>query len=1021
MKKIFKFLGLLFLGLLIAMLILPFVYESEIIEELKQEVNKEIDGSIDFTDIGISFFKSFPNVAVSLTDFSLTSHKTDKYQDLLSAEELTIDLDLMTFLKRSEKQIVNNIKVSDAVIKIYTDKNGKSNYDLSKSNAPSESAYLVALNEYGINNSTLLYIDDQNQTEIKLTGVDHNGSGNFTEQIYDLNHITTIENANLEIANISYLSNLPIKSNMVTKIDQTKSLYEIDTKSLTISNLQLDADGQVKMNENSFDIDLDITGVNEKLEDLISIIPGVFKSNIEDLAVNGYGSFQGSINGAYSSANNVKPAIAFELKSKDGTIRSKSTNDQIKDLNTEVKITAQKSDWSDLMIQVPSFSSTIDDQVVSGKFITQDLMTDPLFDATLKGMIDLSKIQNVLSFESINSMQGNLDVDLELYGKKSDIINENYEALKFDNTSKSEQIVIDFKTLPTLNLDKLDLNANKKTLQINNLNGKMGNSDFRVSGEIENPLILLTADGIAKGDLTMNADLLDLNEFTQKDTDKTDLVNVDIPKDKVDLTFDLNVEDLKYEDYDIKQLNAKGSTLTNSLNLQSLTTQINGSKLDAVGEFNNTYAYVMNNDTLFGKMVVNSPKFDVDKFLGDSKGTENAEPTRIPQTMTLLLDLNADAVKYEKYDLRKFKTEVLLSEGRAIFSDMNANTFDGNINMDGMYDTSTKDPKLSFSYDIKNFSFKSFYEGSELFQKLAPIAEYIDGHFNSNMSMNATLQDGFDVDLSTITADGFLETIHGSLNDFLPVEEMAKKMGVSNLSKIAIDKSKNWFTVKNGAVILEDHDYDYEGIKMTIGGSHKLNQTIDYLAKVEIPRALFENSNGAVDLIDSGLDRLSKEATGLGIDIFNGDYIYADVNITGSILSPKIKIRPTGSGGESLTEQAKESIKEKGREIKDEYVKKGQAKADAVKDTLTDIVTTKIDTLESKAEEVIKEKTDEVIDKATDVITSQVDSTISKVIKDTLATEIAKQVEDILKDKTKETDKIKDKLKDFKIFKKKGN
>lgn len=1023
MKKILKYIGILLVGIIIAMIILPFLYKDEIITKLKDEINGQIDGELEFSDIDLSFFKSFPNVALTISDLNINSSKTSKHQNLLKAKSLVIDLELMSFIKKEEVQRINRIYLDEADIVLYTDKNNQSNYLLAKGNSnTADKEYLINLKSYEIKSSNLKYIDENTETFLSLENVDHEGEGDLSQDIFDLKHMTTIEKVHMEVSNVNYMDKVKLKSDMITKINHSNSSYEIETKELILNKLNVDAVGNVRFEDSDIHMDLNLKGKDEKFEDILSIIPAGFTSNLNTVNVAGDGSLDGQISGIYNSDNNSKPSIDFKIKADNGNIKSSDTSSQISNLNSSINISAKAKDWSDFNIQVPEFNALIDDQKIEGKFLVDNILEDPYYDADLKGKIDLEKLQKVIPVESVKSIKGNLDLDLMFKGKQSDIYEKRYHELEADNRIISDgEVYIDFADGESLSLNKIDIRSDKQRMEVKKIDGKIGASDFSMTGNIYDPLLLITQDGQAKGNLEFKSNHFDLNQFiSEENTDQITELNV-IPDDKLLMDFDLEVQTLKYQDYNITNLETSGNTSINSIELNKGSTKVNGSSISFMGNIENTYAYAFNNDTLLGSLNIYSPNFNVDQFLGQEESSNESEITKIPENISLLIDIASDKVLYDKYDLRNFVSELVVSHGKAIFSNTEAKTHGGKLHMDGIYDTTQKDPNLEFSYDIDNFSFKSLYLASDLFQKLAPIANYIDGKFNSDLSMNVNLKDGFELDYSSITADGFLQTLHGSLNDFIPIEEMAKKIGIKEISQIAIDQTKNWFTIKNGAVQLEPHDYEYEGIKLNIGGAHKLNQQIDYLAKIQVPRSLFEDNNGAVDLIDSGLDRLSKEASAIGVDIFNGDYIYLNVDITGSVFNPKFKITPTGSGGKSLTEQAKDELTDKINEVKDEIIQTGKDKTEEIKDSITEVATAKLDTLEQQAEVVLNEKKEEVVEKIGEVISSKVDSTIAPVLKDSLATEINKKLEDILKTKTSETDKIKDKLKDLNIFKKKGN
>lgn len=58
-KRVLKITGLLLAGLLLALLVAPFVFKDRILEEIKKFANESVNAKIDFRDVDVSFIRSF--------------------------------------------------------------------------------------------------------------------------------------------------------------------------------------------------------------------------------------------------------------------------------------------------------------------------------------------------------------------------------------------------------------------------------------------------------------------------------------------------------------------------------------------------------------------------------------------------------------------------------------------------------------------------------------------------------------------------------------------------------------------------------------------------------------------------------------------------------------------------------------------------------------------------------------------------------------------------------------------------
>ena len=68
-KKIFKWGGITFLLLIIAMIAIPFFFKDTIKEKVIEMANKNLKANIALQDVDISLFKNFPKAQVTLNDF----------------------------------------------------------------------------------------------------------------------------------------------------------------------------------------------------------------------------------------------------------------------------------------------------------------------------------------------------------------------------------------------------------------------------------------------------------------------------------------------------------------------------------------------------------------------------------------------------------------------------------------------------------------------------------------------------------------------------------------------------------------------------------------------------------------------------------------------------------------------------------------------------------------------------------------------------------------------------------------
>ncbi|HEY4154825.1 MAG TPA: AsmA family protein, partial [Puia sp.] len=130
MKKALKY-SLRILAVLIGLLVLVsfggWIYlkqhKAEIIQYIKTESAKNLNGQLSIGDIGFSLFHTFPKVSVSVDNVRLRdSLWTVHHHELLNARKAYASLDIFELITGHLR--ISKIILEDASVYIYTDSSG---------------------------------------------------------------------------------------------------------------------------------------------------------------------------------------------------------------------------------------------------------------------------------------------------------------------------------------------------------------------------------------------------------------------------------------------------------------------------------------------------------------------------------------------------------------------------------------------------------------------------------------------------------------------------------------------------------------------------------------------------------------------------------------------------------------------------------------------------------------------------------------------------------------------------------
>ncbi|HEU4608648.1 MAG TPA: AsmA-like C-terminal region-containing protein, partial [Chitinophagaceae bacterium] len=342
---------------------------------------------------------------------------------------------------------------------------------------------------------------------------------------------------------------------------------------------------------------------------------------------------------------------------------------------------------------------------------------------------------------------------------------------------------------------------------------------------------------------------------------------------------------------------------------------LNGSYLqtnfNANGSFDNIIGYAMKDEPLSGKLNVNADKMDLNKFMGSSTTTTadssagSSEPFVVPANLDLTLNASVGALHYDKVDYQDLRGSLQVKDQTVYLNNVQMKALDGSIALGGSYSTklSRKKPDITLKYDVENLDVQKTFYAFNTVQKLMPIGKFIAGKLTSQLTMKGKLGEDMMPDMGTLTGEGTLFLIQGFLSKFQPLEKLASTLQVAELQQISLKDIKNYFEFANGKVLVKPFHVKVKDIDMEIGGMHGLDQSIDYVINMKIPREkLGSQANQLVN-------NLAAQASNKGIPVKVSDVIDLKVNLGGTLTQPVVKTDLKGAAS-SLAEDMKSQMQE---------------------------------------------------------------------------------------------------------------
>lgn len=1030
MKRVIKILGLVILALVIALALVPYLFKDEIITAIKDYANKNINADLDFDDVSLSIFKSFPNASITLTDLSLRGR--DDFEDvvLFSAGSLTLETNVKAIIADTENISLKEFHLNDSEINIINTKSGKTNYDIFQETESGESSsnFNLAIKNYSINNTDISYKDYSSNMMFASTDFNQSGSGDFTLDQFDLETKNDIKSMSLSMDGVPYLKNTPVSGPLELGIDLANSKYEFKDNNIKIHDLLLKIIGFVDINDNDMDMSLDIKSQEGDIRNFLSLIPNIYYEDLAGLQTKGNATISLVLKGKYTDTS--YPKIELDIDTKDGYISSSDLPSPIENLNMDFLAKANAGNWNDLKLYISNFSLSTLGKPFEGKVSIGNVLRDPRVDIEMKGSLDLPTISKLFGGDDFDIQSGTLLADFVLVGSQSQFEAEKYGDIKFEGDASLSNLNANYYEYKDIVINDVDVLFNPSKLDLNNLTGSFGASDFKGDILIENPMSYFMTDKSMKGTVNISSNLLDLTPYISETTETVATTSEaeesfdDSLVRESSIKYQVDIKEVKYPDYKIEDVRSSGVLAADKIVVDKSTISLNDQTVAFNGELDNAWDYMMQEETLGGKVNFTGGSIDLDAFTSaESSSDSSSEPYYLPANVNTVLSGKFDAVKYGDYEFENMQGKLKMDKGIALFEGVAGNVLDGKIKFDGLYDTSDPNtqPKFDMKYDLSQFKWSKTFQAVETFQKLAPIGKFIDGLFNSTLTFSGLLGNDMLPDWNNLSASGFIHTKDGSVKGLVPIEKIGNQLGIKELQNFRIVDTKNWFEVKDGFVEVKPFDFDIEDMKFKAGGRHSMDQDLNYIVNAVIPRERLEKGQIG-QAASQGLDFILNEASKKGVNVNLGDFVYLDIEVTGKLTNPKIKVIPKGSGGQTAKDIVTNKIEDVKETVKDTIKKEVDKKVKNAKDEAIAKANKEID----KAKTKVEEEKDKLLEKgkeaAKDKIKDVVDSETGGAVVDTIASKVNDKLGDIIENEKakEEIDKMKEKLKKWDPFKKKG-
>ncbi|MUP44454.1 AsmA family protein [Gramella sp. BOM4] len=660
MKKALKIFGIVLITLVILLAVAPYIFESQLKDLVKKNLNQNLNAQVDFQDIDLSMFRSFPKATLVLEDLSIINNKPFKGDTLAYGKEIILEMSVNELFKGSEEpKKVDALILNEAYVNIVLDSLGNANYDIAIEDTTTTTsngqAFKLDLKHYELNDSRVKYVDHGSKVSLDVVNLNHEGNGDFS---LDESELSTSSEAlvSLNYDGVNYLNRNSVVLDAVFQMNLENNRYTFLENEARINQLPLTFDGFVQVNEDNTEMDLTFRTPSSDFKNFLGVIPETYAKNIENVETTGDFVVDGRIFGKVDDV--YIPKMKINITSSNAAFKYPDLPKSVQDISLDMEVLNDTGLAEETYISIDQATFRIDQDRFSAKANISNITENMLVDMAVKGTINLANLSQAYPLELEQDLNGILTADIQTKFDMNSIEKEQYQNVQSSGTASIRNFSYSSPEIPNeVKIANANMNFNQGNVRVPELKLTTGQTDLTASGSLENLIGFLFTDQQLKGNFQASSNTFSVNDFmvaeTEESTEKDENGNdktvstptgeeaVKIPS-FLDVVMNFNANTVLYDNLQLK--NATGTLVIRdeTAQLQNIKTSIFNGNIGLDGVVSTK------EQTPTFEMKLNLNSIDIASSFNDLELMQNLAPLakalegKLQSTLNLKGNLNED-------------------------------------------------------------------------------------------------------------------------------------------------------------------------------------------------------------------------------------------------------------------------------------------------------------------------------------------------------------------------------------------
>ena len=636
--------------------------QKQLTQNVLDKLNAGYNGKLEVGDSQISPFYNFPYVSIDLKNVVFFEEKGPNSKVIFSTNDIYIGFNLWEILKG--KYVVKSVKIEDGFLDLIKDTEGNLNLlsavrQDSENTENLEGELEISLAQVQLKSFKINYSDLSDLSAIQMNLSKGLASISFNGENMKVDLVSDMVIDYLIGGKPSFFSNKHLSVALDFDYDKLKNEVSIVRSKLMLEDAYLNLSGRAILAEETF-LDLEIVGEKPDFSLLAAFLPNETGNALKKYQNEGEVYFQGSVKGMVGAGS--VPEIAFEFGCNNAYFLNPGKNRKVDDLRFSGFFTnGEERSLKTSEFQLLNFYAKPDQGKFQGKMVIRDF-EDPYVKVNLNADLDLEFLGQFFEVEGLEGFSGQVIVNMDF----DELISLDSGATGLTGIKNSLESELIVKNL-NFKLDKYPLSVKEANvyafmkngnLKLENLAFKIGDSDFKFTGSIDDfPALLHGQNKPVRAEFKALSSTIDLNQLMSADSGYNEVVS----DFEVSLSFEstgfdlLNFEHLPKGEFFVEDFHANLKNYKHTLHDFHADIVID-EKMMEVKDFTGE---IDRSDFHFSGKVLNYPKW----FQEDTKGDSRFEFEMISNHLNISDLLSYNGINYLPKDYQKEEIDKLNLKG----------------------------------------------------------------------------------------------------------------------------------------------------------------------------------------------------------------------------------------------------------------------------------------------------------------------------------------------------------------------